>query len=224
MKYVLECVNCRVRQWVTYFSFFLQCHRYDDIRICIRISFVQMCRIIRIPRDAMSHTMMTNVIIVRDNFPLNHKFDFFSTIFFVYHYSLQPRIKSREISLFTSSYRSFRREAWFNCIGKISKDMTARDNQQRPFKTWRCTYVYEYMPRAYRKCNDRKKKSIRTRVAPNHASYVRHASKILGWIKNACFRLVCGPSRTPLIYTCLPVACKGAHTSTPTHTYEHTSV
>lgn len=66
------------------------------------------------------------------------------------------------------------------------------------------------------------KKSIRTRVAPNHASYVRHASKILGWIKNACFRLVCGPSRTPLIYTCLPVACKGAHTRT--HTHEHTFV
>lgn len=55
---------------------------------------------------------------------------------------------------------------------------------------------------------------IRTRVAPNHASYVRHASKILGWIKNACFRLVCGPSRTPLIYTCLPVACKDTHTRT----------
>jgi len=61
---------------------------------------------------------------------------------------------------------------------------------------------------------------IRTRVAPNHASYVRHASKIVGWIKNACFRLVCGPSCTPLIYTCLPVACKGTHT----HTHVNTSV
>lgn len=81
--------------------------------------------------------------------------------------------------------------------------------------------IYIYIRRReHRKCNDRKKTAyIRTRVAPNHASYVRHASKILGWIKNACFRLVCGPSSTPLIYTCLPVACKGTHTRAHVHTW-----
>lgn len=74
----------------------------------------------------------------------------------------------------------------------------------------------------------RKREKWRTRVASNHASYVRHASKILGWIKNACFRLVCGPLRTPLIYRCLPVANERAPTrescARNTHTYASSSV
>ena len=40
-----------------------------------------------------------------------------------------------------------------------------------------------------------------SRVAGNHASYMRRAFKIYQWIKSACFRLVFPHPRSPLYFT-----------------------
>lgn len=111
-----------------------------------------------------------------------------------------PPPPHRLVASFARCGRSPRRE--------IGGEAAARGvARERTFETltWRCVYVCvcvctSMAPRAQKMQRPEKTASIRTRVAPNHASYVRHASKILGRIKNACFRLVCRPSRTPLIY------------------------